>query len=211
MNLAIPGNYLAFALLDRCDLAGMSLSQHRIADLILLTGQLVACDPLVAPERQPFTLRLPCGAFPVTLSVAQVGTDQRVAFASVRFSPADPTRWELLTLNGQDPATLKPDEIFGYPVDAGTGCFMDASTGAKLVERMEEQEDYFEDLIAEMQKTYVHTWSWLDARFGEGNMVAFSTGYGDGLYASYAGRDQNGEVAVVVTDFGVATLPTEPT
>jgi len=33
-------------------------------------------------------------------------------------------------------------------------------------------------------------------KFGDGNLIAFSTGCGAGLYASYAGRDADGEVSV---------------
>jgi Protein of unknown function (DUF4241) len=72
---------------------------------------------------------------------------------------------------------------------------------------MDEQQDFYETLTAEMDKTYKHTWRWLDTKLGEGNLVAFSSGYGDGVYATYAGRDSDGQISVVVMDFGV--LPFE--
>jgi len=75
---------------------------------------------------------------------------------------------------------------------------------------MAEQQDFYETLMAEMDKTYKSTWSWLDTKFGEGNLVAFSSGYGDGLYATYAGRDSNGHISVVVTDFGVLPFEKRP-
>ena len=40
-------------------------------------------------------------------------------------------------------------------------------------------------------------------KFGDGNLIAFSSGLGDGLYATYAGLDSQGNVIVVVTDFMV--------
>jgi hypothetical protein len=40
-------------------------------------------------------------------------------------------------------------------------------------------------------------------KFGDCNLIAFKSGLGDGLYATYAGLDPQGEVAVVVTDFMV--------
>ena len=58
-------------------------------------------------------------------------------------------------------------------------------------------------MIAEMDKTYRHTWSWLDMKLGGGNLIAFSSGYGDGSYASYAGFDSERHVSVVVTDFAI--------
>lgn len=57
--------------------------------------------------------------------------------------------------------------------------------------------------MEEMNKTYRHTWSWLNRKFADGNLVAFSSGYGDGMYATYAGLDQANEIAVIVTDFSV--------
>jgi hypothetical protein len=35
------------------------------------------------------------------------------------------------------------------------------------------------------------------------NVVAISSGFGDGGYASFAGLDANGRVVVVLTDFGI--------
>ena len=42
----------------------------------------------------------------------------------MRFAEGRPDHWELAVLPGQDTATLKDGEIFGYPVDAGLGCYM---------------------------------------------------------------------------------------
>jgi hypothetical protein len=185
----------------------MTLLHHHVGDLALPTGQLVACDPFVLPDIPPFNLKLPRGTFPLILSIAQIKTDQRVAFAIFRLSAAIPTKWEMLTVGRQDISTLKQGELFGYGVDAGAGCFMDLSASQALLERMKKQPDFYETLMAEMDKTYKHTWSWLDVKFGEGNLIAFSSGYGDGAYATYAGRDSDGQVSTVVTDFGV--LPIE--
>ena len=38
-------------------------------------------------------------------------------------------------------------------------------------------------------------------------MVAFASGFGDGAYASYAGFSGDGQVVVVVTDFGILDAP----
>jgi hypothetical protein len=36
-----------------------------------------------------------------------------------------------------------------------------------------------------------------------GNLIAFSSGYGDGRYGSYAGFNCEGDIVAVVTDFNV--------
>ena len=140
------------------------------------------------------------------LSIANIATDQRVAFASICFSKPVPSIWEM-DRQEQNVSLLEDGELFGYPVDAGTGCFMDASVGRALTQLMRDQDNFYETMIAEMDKTYRHTWSWLDMKFGDGNVIAFSSGYGDGFYASYAGYDSDRHVSVVVTDFEI--VPSE--
>jgi len=203
MNLPVPTEYLAKALEDGCRVKDMTLTHRQVGELLLPTGQLVACDPFVSPEMEPFSLPLPQGRFPVILSVADIATDQRVAYATLRFGQSSPIAWDMMTVGDQDTSTLKEDECFGYPVDAGTGCFMDRSAGRVLNDRTKEQNAFFETMIAEMDKTYRHTWSWLDMSFGDANLIAFSSGYGDGMYATYVGFDTDGQVTVVVTDFSV--------
>lgn len=209
MSLPVSNHYLANALRDSLDLDQMTLKHHPIGDLILPTGQLVACDPLVCTESKPFNLTLPRGRFPVILSVAKIATDQRVAYAVIRVRQTPAITWKMMTRGEQDPSTLEGDQIFGYPVDAGVGCFMDHSTARALDDRLREEELYYETILEEMEKTYVHTWNWCDLPFGDGNLIAFASGYGDGFYATYAGFDSAGEVCVVVTDFRVAPDDTE--
>lgn len=203
MTLPISENYLLLALQDGVRAGETTLRHHCVGDLTLPTGKLVACDPFVTPEAEPFSLLLPRGTFPVILSVAEIRTDQRVAFATVRFKQTAPVKWEMMATGDHDPSKLKPGHIFGYGVDSGTGCFMDALSGSALAEKMNEDSNFFETMMAEMEKTYRHTWSWLNMKFGDGNLIAFSSGYGDGLYATYAGLDSQGGVGVVVTDFMV--------
>ncbi len=195
--------YLELALQDGVSVADMRLIHRSVGDLMLPSGRLVACDPFVCPEATPFTIPVPTGVFPVTLSIVDYGDDQRVAFATIRFRSNKPASWQMLTVGDQDLGQLEPDNIFGYPVDAGTGCFMDPQAGRAIVARMTEDQMYFETFIAEMNKTYRHTWSWFNLNYGNANLIAFSSGYGDGLYASYGGLDASGEPAVIVTDFGL--------
>jgi len=112
---------------------------------------------------------------------------------------------------GQDPATLEPGHYFGYPVDSGTGGFMDEVAARRLATAYESGPGAAEAMLAELERTYTHTWSWadipLDARTGA-NAVVFSTGVGDGMYPSYVGRDGTGRPVRLLTDFNlVAPLP----
>lgn len=62
-----------------------------------------------------------------------------------------------MTVGKQDLSALKEGGIFGYPVDSGTGCFMDRAAREALNEEMRANPDYYEKMLAEMDKTYVHT------------------------------------------------------
>src|SRR5262249_17892115 len=162
-------------------------------------------DPFVFPETAAFNVQLNPGRYPVVLSVAHFGdTDQRVAYASIRIRDGQPHHWELAVLPNQDVNALEPDHIFCYGVDAGTGCFMDLKASQALIERMNDDEDYFQTLIAELEKTYVHTWSWANVEMDtktNANLIAFSSGLGDGCYPSYFGFDEKENPLLLVTDF----------
>ncbi len=175
-------------------------------DLKVTSGRVVACDPLVSPDVEPFDRRVPAGAFPVLLSVAHFEDgDRRVAGAMLRFAERPAASWEMALRSGEEMSALDEGEVFGYPVDSDTGCFMDAET-ARLVLSNVDEEDFADALVGEMDKTYEDTWSWanveVDAAAGH-NVAVFSTGVGDGLYASYFGLDEAGEVVCLVTDFSL--------
>ncbi|HST59838.1 MAG TPA: DUF4241 domain-containing protein [Longimicrobium sp.] len=183
-----------------------SLSLHALGNLVLPTGQIVACDPFVMMEDPPYTRGVPPGRYPVLVNVARINDDERVAYANLRFSDDPPVRWEMALAPGQDAATLGEDEIFGYGVDSGTGCFIDAAALKLLADRATPENDYSQDLVDLMEKTYVHTWSWMDYVLDPGtgaNVIAFSSGWGDGAYPSYWGLDETGAAVCLVTDFGL--------
>lgn len=175
-------------------------------ELTLTSGAVVACDPAASPEAEPFTRRAPAGTFPVLLSVAHFEDgDRRVAGALLRFSDRRPASWELALHPGEEPSELEEGEVFGYPTDSGTGCFMDDET-ARLVLGHLDEEEFAAALAAEMERAYEDTWSWANVEFDVetgGNVVAFSTGVGEGLYASYFGLDEAGEVVCLATDFSL--------
>ena len=109
---------------------------------------------------------------------------------------------------GQDPAALEHDGYFGYGVDAGTGCFMDPVAGQLLAARMDREDEYFNAILDEMQRTYRHTRSWLDWRPSPehaANIICFSSGWGDGLYPSFFGFSSEGQVCSLLTDFFILT------
>jgi hypothetical protein len=70
---------------------------------------------------------------------------------------------------------------------------------------------FVDDCGDEMQKSYRHTRHWAVAEGESGSIAAFSSGYGDGYYASYFGLNATGAPAALVTDFGICDWPRHPT
>ncbi len=172
----------------------------------LPTGAICACDPLVCLDvTEPFEKSVAPGTYPVRLSIAHIRTDQRVAFAMVQFSEEIAERWQLALFPGQDESKLKEGEIYGYTVDSGTGCFMDKMNVEILSAELDRDSEFYDKLIEGMEKTYVDTWSYINLELSKDcNLIAFSTGFGDGIYGSYFGFGKANKPVCLVTDFVLA-------
>jgi hypothetical protein len=174
---------------------------RQIAELVVTSGEIVACDPLTMPDTPAFTTRVPPGRYPVVLSIAHLADgDQRVACAKVDFSAHPVARWEPALVAGQDPSRLGPEEFFGYGVDSGTSAFLDAEAARALSGW---DFDRTTQLIEQLDRNQVLTWNWLDIPITDSgaNLVAFGSGFGDGAYASYLGYDASDTLGCLVTDF----------
>jgi Protein of unknown function (DUF4241) len=176
---------------------------YRLPDLWLPTGEIVAADGFVM-QRQPFTRRVRPGRYPLTIAIAALAADERIAFAHVRFSDRPVVRWEMAVVAGQDRSTLQPDCFFGYPVDSGTGCFADAEAVELINDASDPDMAFFNEVTAEMDKVYRHTRSWVHIETPKGSAALFSSGFGDGMYPSYFGVDDALEPVAIVTDFYVS-------
>lgn len=194
--------------LSDAELSARSLKTVDMGNVELTSGHIVAADPLAQPDRPAFARTVPAGDYPVRLYEAF----GRVAAASMRFGEGKPDHWELATVPGQDIATLKDDEIFGYPVDAGLGSYMDADTLDLIGEREQQVQtqkpdsdvSYYNDVLAPE----------LDANKGvyalhrpvagkKGNVAIFWSGSGDGFYPVFWGMDKEEHPLVLLTDFQV--------
>ncbi len=176
------------------------------------SGSIVGCDPVVMPERAPYTRRVKPGTYPIEAAIAVIpGGDERIAFAKLTFTDAPVVRWELAVVGTQDPATLSDGRFFGYSVDAGIGGFMDAEIRDRyvaMVARFENEnagKSYYDGFLDErMEATYQNTRSWLSLPVqGGGNVIMFSSGFGDGAFPSYFGIAENDEASCLITDFFV--------
>jgi hypothetical protein len=216
-----------------------SLTEGRITsdvvhagDLVLPSGRIIACDPgwLWCKDVAPFTRTVPPGRYPVLLSVVDYW---KIACAMVKFCSESPVRWKMALRPGEDFAELRRNQFFGYGVDAGMGCFVDAQVVERLsaeelqglVEGAFEQKFQLDDSLAAQdlvtQLTYPSQQIMDHSGFNltldpdtdtfnltldpdtGGNAIAFESGDGDGSYASYWGFTADDELACLVTDFRV--------
>lgn len=178
-----------------------------VLDLGLLTlrsGRLVACDPLADLRGEPFEVALPVGRFPVRLAVAESPAwGDRTVFARLALRDDTVARWAMATVSGQDAAGLGEDRIFGYGVDAGTGCFLDADTARALLADEDGYGAIVDAWIPETREGLIY-------RHGDGDVALFHSGFGDGCYATYVGYGADGTVVGVVTDFAVVDWAGQP-
>ncbi|WP_435204267.1 DUF4241 domain-containing protein [Micromonospora sp. bgisy143] len=181
---------------------------HPLGDVVLPTGRVVGCDPLVVPEAEPYTVAVAPGRYPARAWVAVVlradaEVDRRVAALELVISAEPTTRWEPAVVGDQDVADLGDDDYFGYGVDAGAGTLADPTALAALESWDEERiEDVF--IPAELPASPVPglITAVLDEVTGA-NVVTVATGWGDGCYGTWIGRTADGRVTSFVTDFMV--------
>ncbi|MEV7727759.1 DUF4241 domain-containing protein [Streptomyces sp. NPDC087917] len=180
-------------------------------ELWLPSGRVTACDPFIglgAGEAEPFTAAVAPGRYRVETAIATLTTPDepadeaphlRTAAARVVIGDALTVTWELALVAGQDPAELDEDEYFGYGVDAGAGCFYDPAA---------------DEAFSECQGDEGPLWDAFEANdHGPGpylitgesghTLTAFGSGWGDGSYPTWVGRDARGEITCFVTDFFV--------
>lgn len=162
------------------------------------SGKFIACDPIVMHDASPFTQTFPIGDFSVQLAMAKTHNDERVAFSRVVFSNKTIAKWEFALQQGQKPIPLKDTSFYCYGVDAGTGIFIDsiANKSFNAKDHSEWENAFVTKAEKNGYKGYIHD-------FDGHNLATFSTGYGDGCYATYIGFDSEGNVCQILTDFGL--------
>ena len=193
----------------------------RIGELPIPSGRVILVDPFLMSTRdRPLTVSVPPGRYPVDLAVADAGdSGQRVALARLLISDTPPVRWALAVTDEQDPATLTGDQIFGYGVDAGTGAFVDAGVPTWLEGRYPSSDaDGYMALVDSWQARGEAAAPELGIPYGfalveplgPGGAAMFSSGWGDGYYASWVGYGADDRPVVIVTDFAVITAVNFP-
>ncbi|WP_344441458.1 DUF4241 domain-containing protein [Kitasatospora nipponensis] len=186
------------------------------AALSLPSGQVAACDPFIGlgDDVDPFTAEVDPGTYLIVLSVVELTrtelpefTDERVAAAWLQISDKPTREWTLALSDGQSLAELGDTEFFGYGVDAGTGCFVDAAVTVPLGDLLGEDCGPLVTALFDAENSMVRTPAVLADPESGHCFVAFSSGWGDGHYPTWVGRSVDGAVTGFVTEFFVVPQP----
>ena len=198
-SLAFPQIFEgSFELETKIKQLGTEITFDRISvgKLKISSGKIIATDPTMLHDAVAFNEKFPIGEFPVELAVAKIkaNSDRRIAFARLRFSDKPVKKWEFALLPGQIAKDIKSTEQYGYGVDAGVGLFIDQVAQNSLNVILDKN---WENIFSEKFEDY------LNYDFQNQNVVFFSTGFGDGFYSTYIGRDADGEICQLLTDFSI--------
>ena len=191
------------------------MEPHAAGEVVLPTGQVVGCDPLTVDDGcEPFTVRVPPGTYPLRAWVAVIQQDgaksqRRVAALQLVVCDEAVVRWEQALVAGQDPSALNGDEFYGYGVDTATGTLADVAAIRGLAgwdyERLEDVYIFPDVQEGPVPRGVVAAVT--DEATGA-NVIAISTGWGDGTYPTFIGYAETGKVSSFVTDFMV--VPEDP-
>lgn len=161
-------------------------------DLALPTGRLVVADldPWLT-EAPLFTEDLAPGTYPVRLSAVRFADqpDQtRVAAVAVVVSGEPTVSWETAWRTGENELFLGDGEFFGVDVEGGRVALVDASAAAAHAGTVEDRHAELTGPVHEIPHP-------------AGNLITVESGWGDGSYPLWAGRDEQGGLTCLVVDF----------
>jgi hypothetical protein len=180
-----------------------------LGPLKVATGKLVVADPFVSTDQQPLAVDIPVGTFPVRLAVLQGAMGRgRVAFARVDISDRPVVRWDAARPVDMHRDAENPGGDWGVSVDSGVAAYFDASAGRAATEAVASDETFFDSWLETGQNAGIREKAApgafrLTVDIGPANVVAFDAGWGEGIYAVYAGFDADGRLAALLTDFDI--------
>lgn len=180
-------------------------------ELVLPSGRIIATDPCYLTrldDTPPFGRTVPPGCYPVWIALARKASDapwaERVACMVLQLSEGPAVQWEPALRPGERLVDLPPGHCYGHGVDSGNACFVDAAAIAGLDPAMR-RALYLDGVVRSYERTGWRT------RFvhvplpgqASANVIACSSGYGDGFYPSWWGIDETGDPCALATDFFV--------
>lgn len=175
---------------------------RRISDIDLPTGSIVVADPICMDGYEALNKKVKPGKYPVYLYLHYINQEAWVAFAEIRFAEQVPYAFKEAYTFTNKKVKIKKNEEVGYITSNHLMSFMDEKLANYLMGLNEKAKSYIWDQwdnILEMNQTSQYTT--LNSVMDDGNVVAFSSGYKDGIYGAYWGVDMMGKACSLIIDF----------
>ena len=175
--------------------ATIPIRKQTVANLVIPSGQIIACDPgafQFEENQRPFHRTVPPGTYPVTVGLVQSGRFEIPAYLMIEFTREPPVQWALATRSRKrtDAATSA-----AHLVDSGCSCFMDAEAALQIAADWEKTIYRGRLLGVMLEALPPRPWAAIVLNSETGaNLVACTSGYGDGSYSSFWGVDALGAV-----------------
>ncbi|HEV7693573.1 MAG TPA: DUF4241 domain-containing protein [Hyphomonadaceae bacterium] len=168
-------------------------------------GRLFIADPLDMAET-PITVATPSGVFPVFVyqrmwarypSIPKKLTN---AILAVEFSAQPPVRWE--QVKAETDAT--GFGVLEFSAEFGSMSIMDGATRARLLAKFDQVKSAYDDFLSAYMEKDGQTVEVFDVPLGDGfNFIACNSGWSNGTYEAFLGRDASGEPVILAVDFGI--------
>lgn len=183
----------------------MHIERLEAGKLKLITGKIIATDPILMYDDQCYSKYVSPGTYPVFIYNGKIEKRKtQTVLAELRFNDNIPVKWEMALLKGENSSGFGLDEFMGYEVENGLGCFMDEHVMDILDVLDEEELEKYEKNIKDTIRKSDSIWAdiMIDKKT-ESNIVVFTSGWNEGVFPTYYGYDKNNKLVKLVTDFMV--------
>lgn len=205
----------------------IKVDQINLGNISLPSGKIIVNDPLgqyLAMDNHPYFVEVPKGDFPMQASIITYEDDgdeeNLIACVKISFTNEKAVRYEEALKGIESIEDLNEGEFFGFASESGLATIVDAEAKdafVKLIDEVEAKDgnlydDYFAPLFAENVKNNPKYQSedgdWINWTIPNTtcNVPIFQAGFGEGVYPSYFGYNDKGEVVSFYIQFIDAEL-----
>lgn len=203
--------------------SGENLKSYTFEDVSYPTGELIAADPisyLQDPDSVSYLREtIPAGKYPVTLSIfCPESGNVRIAGMRLKVSETEAVSYSLAEdYRVIDDEGTEEKGFSGFAVEAGMATFCDSQAAESYWDFLDEWEEahpdgnLYDDLLAALFKQSREENPALQREDGDfirfavpgsdDEIIMAASGFGDGFYSAFWGKDENGQIVELVTVF----------
>ena len=208
----------------------IKVDQINLGEISLPTGKIIVNDPLgqyLALDNHPYFVETPKGEFPIKASIITYEDDGEeenlIACVKITFKDEKPVRYEEALKGIESIEDLQEGEFFGFASESGLATIVDYSAKdafTALIDEVEaKDQNLYDDYFAPLFKENVtanpayqsEDGDWINWTIPNTSFKTpiFQAGFGEGVYPSYFGYNEAGEVVAFYIQFIDAELDDE--